>query len=235
LIPRCFVTSSPGTPGAFFVSLCWRAPNRQQARELVKWSWRPFWGRRRFWKDLRALTHHSFICFRADQSAGEKERQDRVQGDQPWRNAANEYSYPSSASAHRPCRRRAAEQRYEVAGPVLALKIWVCSPSALAAFCTSRNAGSAVATLPRLIIKATRAAAGRHFLQEVLAGRQAFGPGRKHDLLTADSLMVLSRQRDWRPDDQMACCVHVNSRRPQPASSLRPSFHRVGFLHRHAV
>jgi len=48
---------------------------------------------------LRALTRHSFICFRADQSADEKERQDRVQGNQPRLKAANEFSYPSSARA----------------------------------------------------------------------------------------------------------------------------------------
>src|SRR5262249_62154026 len=38
---------SPGTPGAFFVSVYRRAPNRRQAPSLVKWSWRPFWGCRR--------------------------------------------------------------------------------------------------------------------------------------------------------------------------------------------
>src|SRR5215813_8021602 len=35
-------------PGLSLFSVNRRAPNRQQAPALVKWSWRPFWGCRRY-------------------------------------------------------------------------------------------------------------------------------------------------------------------------------------------
>src|SRR5215471_11441874 len=54
-------------PGLSLFSVNRRAPNRQQAPALVKWSWRPFWGCRRYDKSrpvasLRRVGAHIADC-----------------------------------------------------------------------------------------------------------------------------------------------------------------------------